>query len=312
MRKWLPVIILSAVLLGASAYWFHSKPYDASRLVQMLPPDRSIHVYLNVAALRSAGILDTIAGSKSLEDAEYRKFVDDTGFDYRKDLDELAIAFRDGDVFYAAQGRFNWDKLAAFAPSHGGKCDQFICTTPGSQPGRNVSYYMPRSGTLALATSRTASAGDMVGPGTWHDAPMIGDAGLWVSTPPFVFADLNKMPAGTRSFFSPLAQANAAIFTLGKASNGRDGFELHMDVKTRDADAAKKMAAQYQEVTSLLVKMLERDNMHPNPADLSGVLVAGKFEAVESQVIGTWPISKAFVESLASNVDLGGGKEEKK
>ena len=46
-------------------------------------------------------------------------------------------------------------------------------------------------------------------------------------------------------------------------------------------------------------------------SDLSGVLVAGKFEAAESDVIGTWPISKAFVETLASNVELG-GKEEKK
>ena len=115
------------------------------------------------------------------------------------------------------------------------------------------------------------------------------------------------MPAGTRSFFSPLADAGKTVFALGPASKG-SGFELRMEVKTRDAAAAKKLAEQYQEVTSLLVKMLERDHMTPSAGDLTGVLVAGQFQAKEAYVLGTWPISKAFVESLASSVDLGTSK----
>jgi hypothetical protein len=309
-KKWIPVIILTAITMGASSYWWYSRPYDAAKLMQMLPPDRAVHVYLNVAAMRQVGILDTIAGSKQVEDSDYKKFVQDTGFDYRNDLDSLAIAFRDGDVYYAAQGRFRWEKLAAYAPAHGGKCDQFLCTTPGSEPGRNVSYYMPRTNTLALATSRTATAGDMVGPGTWAQTPVIGDAGLWVSAPPFAFSDLSKMPTGTRSFFSPLAKAQSTTFTLGPAAKGQ-GFELRMQVRTPSEEAAKNMATQYQEITSLFVKMLERENMHANPSDLSGVLVGGKFESKDKEVTGTWPISKGFVETLAANVDVG-GKDEKK
>ena len=68
MKKWFPVVILCAVLMGSSAFWYYSRPYDPSRLMQMLPPDRAVHVYLNFAALRSAGILDTIAGSKQVEE----------------------------------------------------------------------------------------------------------------------------------------------------------------------------------------------------------------------------------------------------
>jgi len=301
-------MVLGGLLMGASAYWFHSRPYASSQLVQMLPPDRALHVYLDVAALRSSGILDLIAGSKSLEDADYKKFVAETGFDYRTDLNSLAIAFRDGDVYYAAQGKFTWDKIAAYAPAHGGKCERFLCTTPGSEVGRNVSYYMPRNNILALATSRTATAGDMVAPGTWQNGPRIPDVGLWVSAPPYMFSDLSKAPAGTRSFLSPLAQATSTIFTLGPAPKGKEGFELRMEVKAKDAAAAKKMADQYAEVTSLLVKMLERENIHSNPADMSGMLVAGHFESKEADVTGTWPISKAFVTSLSSTVDLGNKK----
>ena len=292
-------MVLGGLLMGASAYWFHSRPYAASQLVQMLPPDRALHVYLDVAALRSAGILDLIAGSKSLEDADYKKFVAETGFDYRTDLNSLAIAFRDGDVYYAAQGNFTWDKIAAYAPAHGGKCERFLCTSPGSEAGRNVTYYMPRNNILALATSRTATAGDMVAPGTWQNGPRIPDVGLWVSAPPYMFSDLSKVPTGTRSFLSPLAQATSTIFTLGPAAKGKEGFELRMEVKAKDAAAAKKMADQYTEVTSLLVKMMERENIHANSADMSGMLIAGRFESKGADVTGVWPISKEFVTSLS-------------
>lgn len=287
--------------MGASAYWFHSRAYNASQLVQMLPPDRSVHVYLNVAMLRSAGLLNTLAGAASLEEADYKKFVAETGFDYRTDLDTLAIAFRDGDRYFAAQGNFQWQKLAAYAPAHGGKCERFLCTTAGTEPGRNVSYYMPRTNILGIATSRTATAGDMVAPGTWQNGPRIPDAALWVSVPPYALTDLTHLPVIAKPFLSPLTQATATVFTLGASSTGKEGFELRMEVTAKDAAGAKKISAQYTEGTALLVKLMEKEKVQPTPADLSGVLVAGRFEAKDSTVTGTWPILKAFVESLASS-----------
>jgi hypothetical protein len=304
MRKWLPLMVGVGLLMGGSAYWYHSRPYNASQLVQMLPPDRSVHVYLDVALLRSAGLLDLIAGSKSLEDADYKRFVTETGFDYRTDLNGLAIAFRDGDVYYAAQGKFDWEKLAAYAAAHGGKCERFLCRTPGSEKGRDVTYYMPRNNILALATSRTATAGDMVAPGSWQSGPRVPQVGLWVAAPPYAFTDLNKLPAGTRSFVSPLASAVGTVFTLGAARAGKD-FELRMEVTTKDSAAATKLKDQYAEVTSLLVKMLEREKIQANASDMSGLLVAGRFEAKDSSVIGTWPVSKGFVQGLVANGGVG-------
>ena len=40
--------------------------------------------------------------------------------------------------------------------------------------------------------------------------------------------------------------------------------------------------------------------MTPNPRDLSGVLVAGKFQQQNALVTGTWPLERGFVEALAA------------
>ena len=53
----------------------------------MLPADRATLVYIDTDALRKSGLLDLLAGSKAAEEADYRKFVEQTGFDYRTDLD---------------------------------------------------------------------------------------------------------------------------------------------------------------------------------------------------------------------------------
>jgi hypothetical protein len=288
-------MILGGVLLGASAYWYYSRPYDARQLVQMLPPDRSSYIYIDVNALRSLGILDLLAGAKSLEEADYEKFVKDTGFDYRTDLDNVAIAFREGDVYYAAQGRFEWAKLESYAPAHSGKCERFLCSVAGSEPSRDVTYYMPRNGILAVAVSKTSTAGDMVAPGTWRNPPRIENAGIWISVLPIALSDLGKVPALAQPVLMPLAQATSAIFTLNAAQGSKDSFELRMQATMKDDAAAKKLADQYTEITNAVAKMLKNDAS----AEFGGMLAAGKFTAQKSEVSATWPVSRTLLESLA-------------
>jgi len=287
-------MILGGVLLGASAFWFHSRPYGAAQLVQMLPPDHSSYVYIDVNALRSLGILDLLAGAKSLEEADYEKFVKDTGFNYRTDLDSVGVAFREGEVYYAAQGRFNWAKLEAYAPAHGGKCERFMCTVAGSEPGRNVTYYMPRTGILGVAVSKTSTAGDMVAPGTWRTPPRIENAGVWVSVLPEVLSDLSKLPAASRLFLAPLAQAKSAIFILSGAQGNKDSFELRMRATAKDAAAANQFATQYKDLTTGLSKMLKND-----AGDLGAVLAGGQFSTKDADVMGTWPVSRSLLQALA-------------
>ena len=299
MKKGAAVAAVLGIALGVWGYWFYSRPYDAVRLVQCLPSDRSLHIYMNVGLLRSAGILDLVAGSQATEEADYKKFVEQTGFDYRTDLDAVAAGFRDGDEYFAVQGRFQWNRLADYARSHQGKCQDNACSMPANQVGKTISFTLLRRDVLALAVARDAQASRMIFPGFWKDPPKIPTAAVWVSVPPYIFSDAKSLPAGVSPFKTQLSQARNTVFTLGP-SQDQQKLELRMTVDCAAPEDASKMAAQFSSVTDLLKRMLDRDKLKPTSADLSGVLVAGRFEAQKEQVTGTWPIDRKFIESLVS------------
>jgi hypothetical protein len=299
MKKGAALAAVLGVVLGAWAYWFYSRPYDASRLVQCLPADRSLHIYMNVGLLRSANILDLLAGSQTAEESDYKKFVEQTGFNYRTDLDAVAAGFRDGDEYFAVQGRFRWNRLADYARSHQGSCQDNACSMPANQPGKTISFSMLRRNVLALAVAKDAQGARVIFPGFWKDPPKIPSTAVWVSAPPYIFSGATNLPAGVGAFRSQLAQARNTVFTLGPTPDQK-AFELRMIVETASSADATKMATQFSSVTDLLKKMLTRDKLTPAAGDLSAVLVAGQFVAQQDQVTGTWPIERKFIESLVS------------
>ena len=185
MKKGAALAAVLGVILGVWAYRFYTRPYDAVRLVQCLPSDRSLHVYLNVGLLRSGGILDLLAGSQGAEEPDYKKFVEQTGFDYRTDLDAVAAGFRDGDEYFAVQGRFKWNQLAGYAKSHQGTCQSEqganMCSMPANQAGKTISFMLLRQDVLALAVARDPEAFRLIFPGFWKDPPTIPTAAIWVS-----------------------------------------------------------------------------------------------------------------------------------
>ncbi|MDP8989551.1 MAG: hypothetical protein M3N41_05650 [Acidobacteriota bacterium] len=294
------VALAVAVLCAAAGAVFHglrNPAYDAGRLLAMLPAERATLVYIDTGSLRKSGLLDLVAGSKAAEEADYRKFVEQTGFDYRTDLDAVAAAFVDGRVYATLRGRFQWTKLAAYAESQGGQCRDAVCSMPGSSPERNISYYQVASNVLALAVSPDARGVTSVGPNARKvEIPAAADP-VWMSVPAAVFNRLEAFPDGTRAFLSPLARAEKITFAAGPQG---DRLELRLEVVCPTADAAADLAKQLASVTGLLKDMIGRAHMTPNPRDLSGVLVAGRFEQRAATVVGTWPIERGFVEALAS------------
>jgi hypothetical protein len=83
-HPWFLVAILTA--LCAAAIWGlfayrNRNEWNSVEMARSLPHDNAIIVYANVAAIRSSGLLQTIFGSKSVEELDYRKFVDESGFD---------------------------------------------------------------------------------------------------------------------------------------------------------------------------------------------------------------------------------------
>ena len=291
------------VLLCASALTFvwwrrNAKPYDAARMVAALPTDQATVLYMNVATLRSGGILEMLAGSKAAEEPDYRKFVDQTGFDYRTDLDALAVSFLRGDVYATVRGHFEWKRLADYARSQGGSCQHTVCEMPGSSADRKISFYPLTSTVLALAVATPDGAGvHMIGPPTAKMTQAVPPEPVWIKVPPFAFSDAKGFPTGSRSFLTPLAQAQKIVFALGPQDNR---FQIRLDVTTPSPAAAATLAQQLTEVTVLLKKMINLQHMTPNPSDLSGVLVSGTFEQKDARVTGVWPIERGFVQALAS------------
>jgi hypothetical protein len=291
------VVLLCAAAVGVVRWTRVSEPYGAAGLLSTLPAERATLFYMDTGLLRQNGLLELLAGSKAAEEPDYRKFVEQTGFDYRTDLDAVAAAFVNNGVYIALRGRFQWKQLTTYAESQGGECRYAVCTMPGSNAERNISFFPLKTDVLALAVSPQPRAVFDIAPKQWKNAPVLLADPVWMSVPAQVFSSAEGFPNGTRSFFRPLAQAQKVTFAAGPKG---DRLELRLEVTCRTPDAAAELVRQLSGTTDLLRKMIERDHLTSDPRDLSGVLVAGAFQQRQTQVIGTWPIERGFVEALAA------------
>jgi hypothetical protein len=77
------------------------------------------------------------------------------------------------------------------------------------------------------------------------------------------------------------------------------GLELLLDVTCRSPQDAAKLSTRLAEITRRLRDLIATERHAPDPRDLSGVLVAGRFEQRETRVLGRWPLDRAFLEMLA-------------
>ncbi|MBV8818581.1 MAG: hypothetical protein JO022_09515 [Acidobacteriaceae bacterium] len=299
MRKLFPVVLL--LLLAAALYLFLNRgPHTPAELASYLPNKDGTLLYADVDAMRRSGVLSVLAGAKAAEDTDYKDFVQQTGFDYRHDLDRLAATFRGGQVFFVVQGRFDWDKFAAYALKHGGSCKSHYCVTDSSTPRRRVSFYKLGSRLMGLAISPDDMAAYQVTRNASKANPFTPDAPVWMLVPPAVLKDQDALPAGLRSFALAMQGADRVVLAIAPEA---DHLKLVLDVRCPSVDSASALLVQLESTTNMLRKLLQREHQEPNPADLSGVLVAGTFQRDDRRVLGSWPIQKVFVDAIA-----GGGR----
>jgi len=289
------IALLCAAAAGGTYYWRKSRTLDSVQLIESLPQARATHVFIDVDGLRRTGLLNLIAGAKSAEDPDYKTFVDQTGLDYRTDLDAVAAAFSEGNTYLALRGRFAWKKLEAYAQTHGGKCVGTSCSMPATRAGYFISYLPLRPSVLALAVSTDERGVNMIGPQEWRKPPHLPSEPVWISVPTYALSDTN-LGAGTHAFLEPLSQAQDVTFAVGSAPKG---FQIRLEAACATPEIAELLTRRLSSSTDLLKKMLEREKMTPNPNDLSGVLTAGTFSQQKERVTGTWPIERGFIESLA-------------
>jgi len=297
------LVILALVLCGGAAWlalWQreHFTAASPAGMLQRLPAQNAIVLFLDFDALRRGGIVKVLSPSRTFEEPDYQAFVRDTGFDYRRDLDLAAVSFGGDDEFFVIKGRFDWNKLARYAAAQGGTCSKGLCRMPGSTPQRRISFFLLQSNLMALAVSTDGFAAAQLENSRSQAVQPLDRPGdpVWLSIPAESLKTPEKLPPGTRLFATALASADKILLSLGPQEQQ---FEARLAVTCRSSTDAIVLAGQLQHATSLLRETIARENQKPNPTDLSGVLTAGVFEQAGRRVVGHWPLPPVFLESLA-------------
>ncbi len=298
-RVW-PLVVLVAALITAAVWgvvWYRGRPIPTAALIRRLPSRDTMILSVDFDALRRAGILDMLAGTKAEEDPDYQHFVQKTGFDYSQDLDLALVAFAPDANYMLVRGRFNWGSLHDYARAEGGACINAFCRMTGSTPDRRISFFRIQKGLMGLAVSRDDSAAAFLqGPAPAGPDPEAPSEPVWLSIPTSLLRTGN-LPEGTRMFARSLDKADRVILSF---SGGTSQYAAHLDVRCRDERDATEIAAQLAAATARLREMIQQEHQTPNPADLSGVLTSGSFRTEGSKVIGHWTIEPSFVNNVLS------------
>jgi hypothetical protein len=267
-------------------------------LLLRMPTTNAVTVHVDLEATKKAGMGELLAGTPVTEEPDYLRFVSDSGFDWKTDLDAVTAA-KTGDEWYCfVRGRFDMTKLRDFALSRGGVCRNGVCEVAGATPGRLISFFPVSSRILALATSTKPMA-------VWRlqgkpQAPWKGgvpEGAAWVSLNGSVLAGEPVLPSGGRLFGKVLAEAERTTFWV---TSGASGLELRMRSQSASTAGAANVKAQLEGVTQEFKKYFGRLGQPASPGDLSGLLLSGQFGAAENEVSGRWPLHTEFLRKLAA------------
>jgi hypothetical protein len=294
------LLLMACALAAGGVYWFRvRKPAGLSNLVAYLPTANASVIYIDVDALRRSGILGLLAGPKTGEEPDYRQFVQETKFDYRQDLDAVAAALKDGRIYFALRGRFQWSDLRDYAVQQGGSCHNDFCVVAGSQPNRRISFYALKSNVLALAIGPDDFGADQVAVRPAEPALSPPKEPVWALIPAAALQSMDALPAAAKAYVPALRGADQIVFSIG--ADPAQQLQLGLRVTCKDTPAASALLSQLETITKALRELVAHQHQKPDPADLSGALMAGSFRRDERQVYATWPIPKALVSAIADS-----------
>ena len=226
-------------LAGASAG-------SAPSILNQLPPGAPAVAYIDVAALKKlhdsplAAVLG-LASENPREDRDYQDFVRDTGFDYTRDLDRVAIAFwpsatrgAENQALAIADGRFDHEKIKAYALRTGREVKQgaqSFYVVPGDPP---VSFSFLSSSRILLTSGKESIIVTPMPSGP-TDAAMQQRISRVAGAPIFAVARADNLPPsfydGLRSAprFESVARSIQEVTLAGQP----DGDTIHV---TLDAE----------------------------------------------------------------------------
>jgi hypothetical protein len=266
-------------------------------ILRRLPEKNAVTIHVDLAAIRAAGMASVLEGAAVAEEPDYRRFVAESGFDWKRDLDAVTATKAGGDWYFFVRGRFDMEKLRGFALARNGICKNGVCDVAGATPGRRVSFYPMTATMLVLATSKSTQAVYSVSEKKRTEwAGGVPEGPAWVSFNGSVLAGDPALPSGGRLFGKVLSETDRTSFSV---TGGTGGLELKMRAICPSADGAGNVKAQLEGVTKEFKGYFERVGQASSPGDLSGLLLSGQFASAGNEVTGRWPISVALLQKLA-------------
>jgi hypothetical protein len=173
MKKqvWL-VLVAVALLLSAAAFygyqrWNARSPSARGNALGMMPADASAVLFVDLSELRNAPFVAQLFAwaPKPQADPDYAQFLKDTGFDYERDLDRVAIAFtkhaQDSTLFAVADGKFDQQKISNYAVKTGTVAKsgaREIFSVPVADSTKKITFTFLRNDRIALTDSGELNA----------------------------------------------------------------------------------------------------------------------------------------------------------
>ena len=163
-RPWMVLVVVTA-LVGVAAFalhhYFGGDIGDArATALALIPAETDSVVFADVTQLRTAPFFSALGNwvpQPQQVDAEYAKFLRDTGFDYEHDLDRVAIATikrgQTTEFFVVGDGRFDRKKINAYVSefgTHDKKDGREVFTAPLKGSASKISFAFLHQNRIAL------------------------------------------------------------------------------------------------------------------------------------------------------------------
>ncbi len=170
-RTWIAVITVLLVLT-ASAFFGYRKwgvPYGSAReeALALMPSDASAILFVDFSELRQAAFIAQLYAwaPKPQTDADYAQFVKETGFDYERHLDRIAIAIlkhgQDSALFAIVNGKFDRQRISAYALKDGTSAKvggREIFSVPLSGTAKKISFAFLKNDRIAVTNDEDLTA----------------------------------------------------------------------------------------------------------------------------------------------------------
>jgi hypothetical protein len=159
--------LILAVAFVIYCVWFRAPVQGRGAVLSLMPGSAETALFVDLNDLHRAPFFaDLLAWApKPALDPDYEQFRRDTGFDYEKDLDRIAVAFEKHgtqQVFFAvANGRFDQKKIKDYAAKSGSLQKQSateIFSFPVTGSSDRISYTFLRNDLIAFSNTADLSS----------------------------------------------------------------------------------------------------------------------------------------------------------